>query len=144
MTNKTNATYVFGFGRSNVINNKSKFPKDFFYGYFDLKDDVKNVNYIEFETDIGKYGEYLCRGSILYNDKSKLENMYFACEFIDQLGDVFINMGKRLKGSDSDRAVGKMNIIEGNGFWEKYIGYECTYAVEYVNKTIFAPTVCKR
>ena len=54
MTNKTNATYVFGFGRSNVINNKSTFPKDFFYGYFDLKDDISNVNYIEFETDIGK------------------------------------------------------------------------------------------
>ena len=28
--------------------------------------------------------------------------MYFACEFKDQNGDVFIGMGKRLKGSDMD------------------------------------------
>ena len=54
MTNKTNATYVFGFGRSNVINNKSTFLKISFMDILTLKDDISNVNYIEFETDIGK------------------------------------------------------------------------------------------
>ncbi|MBJ57663.1 MAG: hypothetical protein CMP24_05430 [Rickettsiales bacterium] len=97
-----------------------------------------------FETNIERYGEYKCRGSMLYDKGSKLDNMFFACEFIDQNGDIFINMGKRLKGSDADRAVGNMTIIQGQGFWENYIGYKCTYAVEYVNKTIFAPTQCRK
>ena len=69
--------------------------------------------------------------------------MFFACENFDQNGEKFINMGKRFKGSDMDRAVGNMSIIEGEGFWENYIGYKCTYAVEYVNKVIFAPAQCK-
>ena len=96
-----------------------------------------------FETNIGKYGEYQCRGNILYNNESKLENMFFACEFIDQIGDIFISMGKRFKGSDEDRAVGRQTIIQGKGFWKRYIGYNCSYAIEYVGKTIFAPTKCK-
>ena len=96
-----------------------------------------------FETDIGKYGEYQCRGSILYDKDEKLVNMFFACEHFDQNGEKFINMGKRFKGSDIDRAVGNMSIIEGEGFWKKYVGFNCTYAVEYVNKVIFAPAQCK-
>ena len=36
-----------------------------------------------FETDIGKYGEYQCRGSILYDKNEKLVNMFFACENFD-------------------------------------------------------------
>ena len=51
-----------------------------------------------FETDIGKYGEYQCRASILYDKDEKLVNMFFACENFDQNGEKFINMGKRLKG----------------------------------------------
>ena len=96
-----------------------------------------------FETDIGKYGEYQCRGSILYDKKDKLENMYFACENKDQNGDRFINMGKRFKGSDVDRAVGAMSVIEAEGFWKEYLGYKCTYAVEYVDKIIFSTAQCK-
>ena len=96
-----------------------------------------------FETDIGKYGEYQCRGSILYDKNDKLENMYFACENKDQEGDRFINMGKRFIGSDIDRAVGAMKIIEAEGFWKEYIGYKCTYAVEYVDETIFSTAQCK-
>ena len=69
--------------------------------------------------------------------------MYFACEFKDQNGDVFIGMGKRLKGSDMDIAVGKSELIDGKGFWEDYIGYRCSYAVEYVENIVFAPVKCK-
>ena len=96
-----------------------------------------------FETDIGRYGEYLCSGSILYDKDGKLENMFFACENFDQNGESFINMGKRFKGSDMDRAVGSMTIVEAEGFWKDYIGYKCTYAVEYVSDVIFAPALCK-
>ena len=97
-----------------------------------------------FETDIGKYGEYECRGSILYDKEEKLEDMYFACENKDQEGDRFINMGKRFKGSDIDRALGKMSIVEAEGFWKEYLGYKCTYAVEYVDETIFSTALCKK
>ena len=96
-----------------------------------------------FETNIDKYGKYQCKGSILYDNNSSLENMYFACEFKDQNGDVFIGMGKRLKGSDMDRAVGKSELIDGKGFWKDYIGYRCSYAIEYVENIVFAPVKCK-
>tara|TARA_E500000331_G_scaffold314500_1_gene323853 strand:- start:4 stop:462 length:459 start_codon:yes stop_codon:yes gene_type:complete len=97
-----------------------------------------------FETELGKYGEYECRGNILYDETSKLENMYFACEHKDQQNETFITTGKRLRGSDVDRAVGKMSIVEGEGFWQNYVDYTCTYAIEYVNKTIFSPVHCKK
>ena len=80
-----------------------------------------------FETDIGKYGKYQCNGSILYDNKSSLENMYFACKFKDQNGDAFIGMG-----------------IDGDGFWKDYIGYKCSYAIEYVEDIVFAPVKCKK
>ena len=69
-----------------------------------------------FETDIGKYGEYQCRGSILYDKNEKLVNMFFACENFDQNGEKFINMGKRFKRSDIDRVVGNMSIIKAKVF----------------------------
>ena len=97
-----------------------------------------------FETDIGKYGKYRCKGSILYNKASTLENMFFACESKDQNGDTFIGMGKRKKGSDMDRAVGQTNIISGEGFWKKYIGFTCTYSVVYVDDVVLSPVKCKK
>ena len=97
-----------------------------------------------FETDIGKYGKYQCNGSILYNKESSLENMYFACEFKDQDGDIFIGMGKRLKGSDIDRAVGYSELVDGQGFWKDFIGYKCSYAVEYIDDIVFSPVKCKK
>ena len=97
-----------------------------------------------FETDNGKYGKYECNGSILYNKQSTLENMYYACRFEDQIGDDFITMGKRLKGSDLDRAVGQFKLIDGKGFWKDFLEYNCSYAVEYVDNIVFAPAKCKK
>ena len=97
-----------------------------------------------FEANIGKYGKYQCDGSILYNKESTLENMYFACKFEDQNRDVFITMGKRLKGSDTDRAVGQFELIDGKGFWIDFLGYTCSYAIEYVDDIVFAPANCKK
>ena len=69
--------------------------------------------------------------------------MYFACKSKDQNGDAFIGMGKRLKGTDMDRAVGKTELIDGEGFQKDYIGYRCSYAIEYVEDIVFAPLKCK-
>ena len=96
-----------------------------------------------FETDMAKYGIYKCHGSILYNKESTLENMYFACDNKDQNGDTYISMGKRKKGSAVDRAIGQIEILDGTGFWKDFIGFTCTYAIEYVDDVVFVPGKCK-
>ena len=48
--------------------------------------------------------------------------MTYACEFQDQNNDKFFSMGTRDKGSELDRSLGKMKIVEGIGFWKKYTG----------------------
>ena len=96
-----------------------------------------------FETSIARYGFYFCTGSMLYNKTGNLENMTFACEFQDQNNDKFFSMGTRDKGSDLDRSLGKMKIIEGKGFWEKYAGKSCIYGLEYVKKIVFVKANCK-
>ena len=52
-------------------------------------------------------------------------------------------MGARNKGSDLDRSLGKMKIIEGTGFWEKYSGRLCIYGIVHVEKIIFGKANCK-
>jgi hypothetical protein len=42
--------YIFGFGRSKLINSEKVYPNDFFYGYFDVKDKYKKTSFIEFES----------------------------------------------------------------------------------------------
>ena len=41
-------TYVFGDGRSKHILSKENFAKEFFYGFFEFKDEFKNIDFIEF------------------------------------------------------------------------------------------------
>ena len=96
-----------------------------------------------FETSIARYGFYFCTGSILYNRKGNLEDMTYACEFSDQNNDKFFSMGTRDKGSDTDRSLGRMKIVEGIGFWKKYTGKVCVYGLEYVEKIIFVKANCK-
>ena len=96
-----------------------------------------------FDTSIAKYGFYYCIGSMLYNKIGSLEDMTYACEFQDQNNDKFFSMGTRNKGSDLDRSLGKMIIVEGKGFWEKYTGKSCIYGLEYVEKIVFVKANCK-
>ena len=46
-------------------------------------------------------------------------------------------MGKRLKGSDVYRVVGYSELVDGQGFWKDFIGYKCSYAVEYIDDIVF-------
>ena len=46
--------YIFGFGRSELINSKKVYPNDFFYGYFDVKSKHSKTDFIEFESEIRK------------------------------------------------------------------------------------------
>tara|TARA_B110000444_G_C18833825_1_gene594794 strand:+ start:77 stop:1210 length:1134 start_codon:yes stop_codon:yes gene_type:complete len=48
---KTEITYVFGFGRSKLILSDEKFADEFFYGYFKFLNTDININYIEFEDN---------------------------------------------------------------------------------------------
>ena len=52
--NKSLITYVFGFGRSNLISSNKTFADEFFYGYFNFVDEYKEIDYIEFENNIKK------------------------------------------------------------------------------------------
>ena len=96
-----------------------------------------------FETSIARYGFYFCTGSILYNKEGNLEDMTYACEFSDQNNEKFYSMGTREKGSDTDRSLGRMKIVEGIGFWKQYTGKVCIYGLEYVEKIIFVKANCK-
>ena len=96
-----------------------------------------------FKSTLAKYGSYFCEGSIYYNKKNLLESMNLFCELTDQNGDKQYTNGKRRVGSETDIALGKTIIFDASGFWEKYIGLECTYVVEYVNDILFSPQKCK-
>ena len=45
---KFDMTYIFGSGRSNYIYSEENFPKEFFYGYFDMRNKLDHINFIEF------------------------------------------------------------------------------------------------
>ena len=45
---KLDMTYIFGSGRSNYIYSDENFPKEFFYGYFDMRKKLDHLNLIEF------------------------------------------------------------------------------------------------
>ncbi len=96
-----------------------------------------------FKSTLARYGSYFCEGSIFYNKKNLLEKMNLFCELTDQNGDKQYITGKRRKGSEIDIALGQSYIFDASGFWEKYIGLECTYVVEYVNDILFSPHKCK-
>ena len=97
-----------------------------------------------FDTTLGRYGFYSCSGSIFYNKDEILDDMTFACEFRDQEGSSFFSRGRRLKGTQIDRSVGRMKIIEGKGFWKNYINFDCSYGLEYVEKIVFVNALCKK
>jgi len=48
---KIEITYVFGFGRSDLILSNEKFANDFFYGYFNFLTKYKNIKFIEFDDN---------------------------------------------------------------------------------------------
>jgi len=48
---KIEVTYVFGFGRSDLISSNEKFANDFFYGYFNFLKKYKNIKFLEFNDN---------------------------------------------------------------------------------------------
>lgn len=96
-----------------------------------------------FKTSINKYGTYECSVNIINNQNNKLVKSDYICEFKDQDKLRFWSIGKRLEGSEQDIAAGKYQIIDGEGFWKHYIGVECLYGIEYVDKFYFSSQNCK-
>ena len=120
LTVKSEDTFFFKKFFSNSFLN-DKFSYILFFNFSEKPSGSKFVSFKHeggFETDIGKYGVYYCSGSMFYNKDKSLEDMTYACEFRDQLGEKFYSRGKRVKGSQSDRSVGIMNIYEGEGYWQ--------------------------
>ena len=96
-----------------------------------------------FKTSINKYGTYECSVNIINNQNDKLVKSDYICEFKDQDKLRFWSIGKRLEGSEQDIAAGKYQIIDGEGFWKKYVGVQCLYGIEYVDKFYFSSQNCK-
>ena len=96
-----------------------------------------------FKSTLARYGSYFCEGSIFYDKKDLLESMNLFCELTDQNGDKLYSTGKRKVGAEVDIALGQTVIFDASGLWEKYIGLECTYVIEYVNDILFSPQKCK-
>ena len=96
-----------------------------------------------FKTSINKYGTYECSVNIINNQNDKLVKSDYICEFKDQDKLRFWSIGKRLEGSEQDIAAGKYQIIDGEGFWKKYVGVQCLYGIEYVEKFYFSSQNCK-
>ena len=96
-----------------------------------------------FKTSINKYGTYECSVNIINNQNNKLVKSDYICEFKDQDKLRFWSIGKRLEGSEQDIAAGKYQIIDGEGFWKKYVGVQCLYGIEYVDKFYFSSQNCK-
>ena len=97
-----------------------------------------------FKTSINKYGTYECSVNIINNQNDKLVKSDYICEFKDQDKLRFWSIGKRLEGSEQDIAAGKYQIIDGEGFWKKYVGVQCLYGIEYVDKFYFSSQNCKK
>ena len=53
-SNKSLITYVFGFGRSDLISSNKVYADEFFYGYHNFLKEYKEIKYIEFETNAKK------------------------------------------------------------------------------------------
>ena len=96
-----------------------------------------------FKTSINKYGTYECSVNIINNQNDKLVKSDYICEFKDQDKLRFWSIGKRLEGSEQDIAAGKYQIIDSEGFWKKYVGVQCLYGIEYVDKFYFSSQNCK-
>ena len=114
---------------------------------FKLQNGMKHTSFRVdggFKTSINKYGTYECAVNIINNKNDKLEKSDYICEFKDQDQLKYWVVGKRLEGSEQDIAAGKYQIIDGEGFWRKYIGVECLYGIEYVDKFYFSTQKCNR
>ena len=51
---------------------------------------------------------------------------------------------RQTEGSAVDRAIGQSEILDGTGFWKDFVGFTCTYAIEYVDDVVFVPGKCKK
>ncbi len=74
-------TYVFGSGRTIKLESKNQSAKDFFYGYFDFKDEFLDTDYLEFDKDVSNAFFY----KLLYflsKILRKLSNLPFFFESI--------------------------------------------------------------
>ena len=65
--------------------------------------------------------------------------MYFACENKDQKWDNYISIGKEKSSAVDRRTKGQTEILYETRFWKNFIGFTCTYAIEYLDDVVFVP-----
>ena len=83
MSNKQiNILYVFGSGRSDRIKDNEIQTEEFFYGYFHIKKEYKNTDFIEMKNEVKP--ERFSQSILLFFDKvfRKLTNLPFYMNLI--------------------------------------------------------------
>ena len=87
----------------------------------------------------GEYGVGKCNGHILTENKELSLKVY--CEQTSSSGDKFWTQLIRDKGLNA--GIGKIKFLNGTGKYQRFIGMECPYAVNYLNDNInFFKQVC--
>tara|TARA_S200000501_G_C20806954_1_gene736591 strand:- start:174 stop:632 length:459 start_codon:yes stop_codon:yes gene_type:complete len=113
------------------------------YEHLKITKDFKSstINIENRWTDsLGEYGIGKCNGHILTENK-KISLTVF-CEQISASGDKFWT--QLIRDKDMKAGIGKIRYLNGTGKYEKFIGIECQYAVNYMNNnTNFLKQVCE-
>ena len=89
---------------------------------------------------LGKYGTGKCNGHILTENK-KISLTVF-CEATAASGEKFWT--QLLRDKDMKAGIGKVRYLNATGIYQKFIGIECQYAVNYMNNKInFLKQICE-
>ena len=116
---------------SSVISDHIKISKD-------LTSTTVNIE-SRWTDSFGEYGTNKCNGHIL--EESEEISLIVFCENIASNGDKFWT--QLLRDKDMEAGIGRLKYLNATGKYKKFIGTECPYAVNYLNKKInFVKQIC--
>ena len=97
-------------------------------------------NKTTWRDNIGNYGLSNCLGLIVTDVNKEIIDYRMYCKYLDQDDDEFTH--KYIRETVVSGGVGKSNMISGTGKWKKYIGTNCTYAIDYLKVALFLLEKC--
>ena len=109
--------------------------------FFEDNKVIHYKNKTTWKDNKGNYGISDCLGLIVSDKKNDIIDYKMYCKYIDQDKDEYTHKYER--ETDFSGGVGSSVIISGTGKWIKYIGSECTYAIDYFQTALFLVEKCK-
>ena len=105
----------------------------------DLKSTIVNIEN-RWTDSYGEYGTGRCNGHILTENKKISLTIY--CEQLASNGDKYWT--QLMRDRDMKAGIGRIKYLNGTGIYEKFIGIECPYAVNYLNEKVnFFKQICE-